>query len=194
MVMTQLVEETEGTSSAAAGVHSHLPLPPTPGKATPASSPLALALGRRQSLPRIVFKEPRHLSDESTQAPVFTLRAAADGPLTTAATPPVWMCSQFSDGLPGHCSGISAMTCAGSYVCSGGEDALVYIWEQETMEPTHAFHGHLGSVNSLATLTSQVGLWTSAIPCSLSQSYPPRAETCVQPRSHEARTLPLLPR
>jgi hypothetical protein len=163
---TQLVEGAESTGS-------YLSPPPTPNKATApavhASSPLARTrshgslLGRRQSLPRIAFKEPMHLSDESTQAPVFTLRAAADGPLTTAAAPPVWMCSQFSDGLPGHCSGISAMTCAGHYVCSGGEDALVYVWEKETMEPTHAFHGHLGSVNSLATLTSQVGLGTSAV-------------------------------
>jgi WD40 repeat protein len=62
------------------------------------------------------------------------------------------------------------MTCAGNYVCSGGEDALMYVWEKETMEPIHAFHGHLGSVNSLATLTSQVRLWTSAVACCLSPS------------------------
>jgi hypothetical protein len=86
------------------------------------------------------------------QAPVYTIRL---GGLRLDAEP-VWMCSQFSRSMPGHCSGISAMTCAGSYVCSGGKDSLVYVWEKDTMEPVHAFHGHHGSVNALATLTSQV--------------------------------------
>lgn len=89
-----------------------------------------------------MFKLPEHVLDPLAKGPNDAVPAAAEIDAPDLET----------DACEGHVSSVNAVVQCGQYICSAGGDAMVRVWEADSLKLVRVLRGHRGSILCLLVM------------------------------------------